>query len=56
MWPQGVNSQHFIFFTPYEWAQYPALHYTMLERLDSYKHSSLLDPSVSYEENEVLWI
>ena len=30
--------------------------YTRLERLATDKHSSLLDPFVSYEENEVLWI
>ncbi len=27
-----------------------------LERLGSYKHSSLMSPFVSYEENEVFWI
>jgi hypothetical protein len=30
------------------------LHYIRLERLASCKHSSLLDPIESYEENEVL--
>ncbi len=32
------------------------LHYTKLERVAKNKHSSLLEPFVSYEENEVLWI
>jgi hypothetical protein len=32
------------------------LHYAMLERFTTRKHSSLMDPFVSYEENEVLWI
>jgi hypothetical protein len=32
------------------------LHYTRLERLASEKHSSLLSPFVSSEENEVLLI
>ncbi len=32
------------------------LHYARLERLVTDKHSSLMDPYVSYEENEVLWI
>jgi hypothetical protein len=30
------------------------LHYTSLERLATDKHSSLLDSSVNYEENNVL--
>ncbi len=30
------------------------LHYTRLERLASDKHSSILGPFMSYEENEVL--
>jgi hypothetical protein len=30
------------------------LHFTGLERLARDKHSSLLDPFISYEENEVL--
>jgi hypothetical protein len=32
------------------------LHYTRLERLDSDKDSSLLGQSLSYEENEVLFV
>ncbi len=32
------------------------LPYTRLERLATDKHSSLLDPVLAYEENEVLWI
>ncbi len=52
---QGAYSQHFIFFVTYHWAQKArVLHYTRLERLARGKHSSLLDPFVSYEENEVL--
>jgi len=35
---------------------FSVLHYTRLRRLAGDKHSSLLDPFVSYEENEVLWI
>jgi hypothetical protein len=31
------------------------LHYTWLEILAKDKHSSLLAPFVSYDENEVLW-
>jgi hypothetical protein len=30
------------------------LHYNRLERLARYKHFSLLDPFVNYEENELL--
>jgi len=30
------------------------LHYTKLEKLTSDKHSSLLDPFVNYEENQML--
>jgi hypothetical protein len=38
-------------------AQYAGvLHYTILERLARDKHSSLLGPFVSMEENEVLRI
>ncbi len=32
------------------------LHNTQLDGLESYKHYSLLDLFVSYEETEVLWI
>ncbi len=46
--------QHFILFVTQEWAR--LLHYTMLERLATEKHSGLLGPFLSYEENEVLWI
>jgi hypothetical protein len=43
------------FFTIYEWAQYArVLHITWLERLYRNKHSSLLGPFVSYNENKVL--
>jgi hypothetical protein len=38
---------------PYEWAQLAAvLHYTRLEMLARYKHSSLSGPFVRYGENE----
>jgi hypothetical protein len=38
----------------YEWAQQArVLCYNRLERFASNKHSSLLDPFVSYEENKV---
>jgi hypothetical protein len=51
------DSQHFIFFVTYEWAYLGrVLHYCRLESLNSNKHSSLLDPLVSCEENEVLRI
>ncbi len=54
---QGPCSQHFIFFLIYEWAQYArVLHHTRLERLASEKHSSLLCPLLSYEENKKLKI
>ncbi len=42
---------------PYEWAQYAkVLHCTLPEWLVFDKHSSLLGPFLSYEENEVLCI
>ncbi len=57
VWIQLIPSQHFIFFLNYELAQYVrVLHYTRPEKLDKDKHSCLLGPFVSYEENEVLWI
>ena len=48
-------SQHFIM--SYEFSKYAGVvHDTTLERLSSYKHSSLLGPFLTYEKNEVLWI
>ncbi len=45
---------HFLRLT-YEWAREArVLHYTWLQGLPSYKHSSLLGPFVSYVEKEVL--
>jgi hypothetical protein len=38
------------------WMSYIVLHWTRQLRLAKEKHSSLLDPFVSYDENEVLWI
>jgi hypothetical protein len=47
------DSQHFIFFVAYEWAQYARkLQNTRLEGLAGDKHSRLLGPFESYEENE----
>ncbi len=47
-------SQQIIFFVTYSWAQWVrVLHQTSMERLAKNKHSSLLDPFVSYEEYEV---
>ncbi len=52
---QGAYSQHFIFFITCHWTKLArVLHYTRLERLAWDKHSSLLGPLVSYEENEAL--
>ncbi len=52
---QGMFSQHFILFATHKWAQYDrVLNYSRLGRLASVKHSSLLGPFVSCEENEVL--
>jgi hypothetical protein len=57
IWPLGPYSQHFIFIVTYEQTlKARVLYTTKLERLGGYKHSSLLDLFVSYEENEVLWI
>ncbi len=50
-----LYSQHFIFIITYKWGQYgTVLIYTSRERLARDKHSSLLDPFVSYEQNELL--
>ncbi len=50
-----VHSQHFIFFITYERSQYvSALYYTRLEMFAGDKHSSLLGPFISYEENSVV--
>jgi hypothetical protein len=44
-----------IFFVPYKWSHYTSLlHYTRLKRIGKNKHSNLLGPFASYEENEVL--
>ncbi len=52
---QGPYSQHSIFFVTYKWVQYAIVaHYISSERLALDKHSSLLGPSIRYEENEVL--
>ncbi len=59
LWIQhkGLYSQHFILFFAYESVQkVRVLRNTLLKRLGSYKHSSLLDLYISYEETEVLWI
>jgi hypothetical protein len=54
---QGLYSQHFICFVTYELAEKARkVHYTELEMLVRDKHSGLLDPFVSCEEIEVLWI
>ncbi len=54
---QRPYSRHFIFFITYELAQQPrVLHYSWLEILVREKHSSFLEPLVSYAKNEVLWI
>ncbi len=51
---RGPHSQHFFFFAIYKWPEQDrVLHYTRRERLVRDKHSSLLAPFVSYEENEV---
>ncbi len=50
-------SQNFIFFVSEGRCQWASeFQYTLAETLVSEKHSSLLGPFVSYEENEVLWI
>ncbi len=49
----GPYSQHFIFFPTFKWAQKArVLHNTKLQFLSRDKHSSLLGPFVSDEENE----
>jgi hypothetical protein len=54
---QGPYSKHFISFVTYKWAQSArVLFNTKLERFDKDKYSSLGDPFISYEENEVLLI
>ncbi len=48
----GAYSQHFVFFVTNHWTQKArVLHYTSLERLARDKHSNLLNPFISYEEN-----
>jgi hypothetical protein len=45
--------KHYIFFITYDWAkQAKELDYIMLERLANGKHSSLLTPFTSSEEND----
>ncbi len=57
IWPQGLYSQPFILFLTYEWDQKArVLHYIKVERLATDKYTTLLDPFISYKENEVLWI
>ncbi len=52
---QGPFSQNYIFFVTYEFAKKAGvLHYMKAEMLVSEKHTSLLGPFISYEENEVL--
>ncbi len=52
---KGLCSQNFIFVVTYKLAQeVRMLHYTLLERLASDRHSSLSAPFVSCEENEVV--
>jgi hypothetical protein len=48
----GPYSQHFTFFTTYEWAQLArVLHYTRMERISRGKRSSLSGAFISYEES-----
>ncbi len=55
VWPRGLYSQCFIFYVTNEWPQQArVLNYASLERLVRDKPSSLLGPSLRYEENEVL--
>ncbi len=52
-----MNSQHFIFFITYKWAQQAReLHYNRVKDLPVDKHSCLFRAFISYEQNEVLWI
>jgi hypothetical protein len=54
--PQWLYLQSLFFFITCKWAQSArVLHYTRLEKLARDKHSSLVDPFVSNEENKVLW-
>ncbi len=54
---QGQFSEHFFFSVSYKWAQKTTvLHYTRLKRLVRDKHSSLLGPFITYEENKFLQI
>ncbi len=53
----GLNSQHFILYVTYEWAQETRmLHYIWLGGVAKDKHVSLLGPLVICEENKLLWI
>ncbi len=48
--------QKYIFSKLTKWAKLVrALNYTYLARLAKEKHSSLVGPFISYEENEVFW-
>ncbi len=49
---QGPYSQHYIFCITYECPTNIVLLYTSLERPATDKHSSLLGPVMSYEEND----
>jgi hypothetical protein len=51
----GLYSQHFIFFVTYKWAQLASvLNNFRMEWLATDKRPNLLNPFVSYEENEEL--
>jgi hypothetical protein len=51
----GSYSQHFIFFTAYEWAlKARVLHYNRLERIAKDKHSSLFGPFISCKKWSVV--
>jgi hypothetical protein len=51
MWLQGPYTQCLIFVVNYKLAR--VLHSTSLERFAIHNHSCLLDPVISYKENEV---
>ncbi len=54
---QWLYTQHFIFFVTLKYTQQVrVLLYTRLKKLAKDKHSSILRPFMSYEENIVLWI
>ena len=54
--PLVLCSQTF-FFVTYKWVKYAGvLNHGTVEKLTMDKHSSLLDPSLSYEENKGFWI